>query len=138
MIKKKLSRIFLNIAFPLGIICLAFSLISFCYLSTWKLDRDTQQLLASTEQMAVQLDNVNWPACQASYDQLADDWQQVQNTWALLTDHQELDLVSENLIKLRQAILNQEPQETRLELDLLNHFLQHIPEKERLNLKNFF
>jgi len=134
---KKQSRKY-NIYTPLGIIILAAFLLSFSFYINWKLNADTRHIIVHINNINEQLSQNNWSEALATQQKLQKDWDEVKTTWALFTDHQRLDQVSESLIRLYYALLTENIYDTRIELSTVDYLLTNFSEKERLNLKNFF
>jgi len=64
-------------------------------------------------------------------------WNKHKGWWAMVIDHQEIDQIDMALIRTRQYIDLQD-RDASVELAVLRRMLEHIPDKEQVNLKNIF
>lgn len=65
-------------------------------------------------------------------------WEEINNTWALIVTHDELDLIELSLIGIEAAISVDELEDSIQELEKASFLVGHIKEKEALRLKNIF
>lgn len=68
---------------------------------------------------------------------LLQEWEKTQKIWSTLINHDELDSIEE-IIKRIEVLLSDMDEETELlaELNRLEFYLKHIPQKERFALEN--
>lgn len=78
----------------------------------------------------------NWAAAGHDVEKLARKWNEHKDWWAIVIDHQEIDNIEMSLVRIGQYIRMQDPALAAGELAVLKQMLKHIPEKERVNLKN--
>ena len=68
---------------------------------------------------------------------LVEEWEKTKKIWSVLIDHAELDAIEE-IIKRIEILLSSSEEKAELlaELNRLDFFLHHIPEKESFALEN--
>lgn len=71
-------------------------------------------------------------------NEIYEKWQKIQENWSIIVTHDELDLIDLSLIGIKTCIEEGEYQRCMEELEKSSFLLEHIQEKEKLNLKNVF
>lgn len=79
-----------------------------------------------------------WDRAVKSIGDMRRDWDQHKRWWALFIHHQEIDNIDIALTRAEEYIRSRESSLAAGELAILKLLLQHIPEKERVQLKNIF
>ncbi len=123
---------------PAIIIFLLVALISCCFYTSHLLDKVARQLLSEVSALELLLNDKDWEGSLSLRDQLADLWEEHQKTWALILDHQELEKISDALVRLENRLRQQNHEEAEMELSSLGYLISHVPEKEKFTLQNFF
>lgn len=65
-------------------------------------------------------------------------WQKVEKSWSIIVTHNELDLIQLSLIEMKTYIDKNKYSESMEELEKSSFLLEHIKDKEKLELKNVF
>lgn len=65
-------------------------------------------------------------------------WEEMDKTWSVLVLHDELDTIEISITKMKAQIKGGELEESLEELETTKFLINHIMEKEKLNLKNIF
>ncbi|MBE5812953.1 MAG: DUF4363 family protein [Clostridiales bacterium] len=65
-------------------------------------------------------------------------WSEIEEGWALVVLHSELDLIETSFIRMKTAIEENEMNRGLEELETCIFLINHISEKEKLCLKNIF
>jgi DNA-directed RNA polymerase specialized sigma subunit len=65
-------------------------------------------------------------------------WQKTKLLWAMLIIHREIDSIDEAIIRTVKFTQSGQYQEAQVELSILKHYINHIPERERFSLVNIF
>ncbi len=65
-------------------------------------------------------------------------WEKTKPFWAMLIIHREMDSIDQALIRTKKAVQSKNKSEAQMELGSLEHYIQHIPERERFSLINIF
>lgn len=80
----------------------------------------------------------DWDQSLKKLKSVQNSWEKTKPFWAVLTNHKEMDLVEEALIKTIKAISSKSYPDARINLGVLRDFIKHIPERERFSLVNVF
>jgi dihydroorotase len=80
----------------------------------------------------------NWKDAQTQISNIDKEWKSTEKTWSLLTDHIEVDNIEMSLKKSKEFIETLNPSQALAELESLKFMVEHIYEKEQINLKNIF
>ena len=65
-------------------------------------------------------------------------WNKIEEIWATIIMHEELDNIEVSLISLKAQIENGKKQEAMEEIDKSKFWIKHIEEKEAIKIKNIF
>ncbi|HOJ77897.1 MAG TPA: DUF4363 family protein [Bacillota bacterium] len=101
-------------------------------------DHSSQRLLPYLKNVELDINRENWSQAKSQLNQFKQQWQQEKKVWYILTNHREIDFIEESLSKLTKAVNYQGKIEAQIELGIISHFLNHVPERERLNSTNIF
>jgi len=82
--------------------------------------------------------NSDWTGAANKVEAIKEDWDKYKQWWAVFIDHQEIDNIDMALARTEKFIVTQERALAAGELAVLRLMLEHIPEKEQINLKNVF
>jgi len=70
-------------------------------------------------------------------EKIQEKWDDTQNKWAALIDHEEIDNIEETMHRVEMLIGDPEEKvELLSELNRLRFYLKHIPEREAFSLEN--
>lgn len=70
-------------------------------------------------------------------EKVQEKWDDTQNKWAALIDHEEIDNIEETMHRVEMLIGDPEEKvELLSELNRLSFYLKHIPEREAFSLEN--
>jgi len=106
---------------------------------TVKVYSDTSvQMVEKIKQAERAVARSNWDGAKEAIGETKLDWDKHKNWWAVFIDHQEIDNIDTALARAEKYIECQERTLATGELAVLKLLLMHIPEKERLKLKNVF
>lgn len=108
------------------------------YLVQIYLDKSADRLnqkLATVEPDLVARD---WDQSLRKLKSVKNNWKKTKPFWAVLTNHKEMDLVEEALIKTIKAISSKSYVDAQINLGVLRDFVNHIPERERFSIVNVF
>ena len=116
-------------------------LISFLFgsylVQSW-LERTADQFNQQLDEVELNLNAGDWDQSLLSLKKVRKNWEKVKPYWAILTNHKEIDLIEESLIKTLRAASCKSSTDALINLSILRHSIKHIPEKERLSLENVF
>jgi hypothetical protein len=116
------------------ILCLA----AFGLWSSHKIHKEANLLLGLADEIRQALYADDYRQAHFACGLLMVQWDIYQGRWIMLINHQEMDRIHESVKKLNQFLYFEAAADAWSELDILVHFIKHIPQKETLNLQNFF
>ena len=101
------------------------------------LEKSSQSLLKDVNALKVLIIANKSELTDKVKEPLLEEWEKTKKIWSTLIDHSELDSIEE-IVKRIEVLLSNTDEETELlaELNRLEFYLQHIPEKERFALEN--
>lgn len=67
-----------------------------------------------------------------------DKWKKIESKWSIIVLHNELDLIETALIEMKTNMETEDIEEGIVELEKSIFLVNHINEKEKLNVKNIF
>ncbi|NLL04213.1 MAG: DUF4363 family protein [Clostridiaceae bacterium] len=100
--------------------------------------KDAHSLEEKIVTVETSINEKDWVKAQSGITSILNEWPAVENKWALLIDHAEIDNIEDALTKVAEYIKAKETAPSLAELATLKNYIVHIPEKEFLNLKNIF
>lgn len=103
-----------------------------------KLDSTTDDLVAGFDGLETAIAGDNWEDAGAGIERVEILWHKHKGWWAMVIDHQEIDNIDMALARIKQYIKVRDRAMASGELAVLKQMLEHIPEKEKVNLKNIF
>ncbi len=122
-------------------------LISFCGLLTFLilgllvqsyLDDSADFLNQKLAKVEPEIQSHNWKQSLIILKSIENSWKKTKPFWAVLTNHKEMDLIEEALIKTIKAVSCKSYTDALINLSVLRDFINHIPEKERFSIVNVF
>jgi len=111
--------------------------LSVSFLTPDRLDASASDLVAGFGELDKAIDQGSWEEASAGIARVSNLWNKHKGWWAMVIDHQEIDQIDMALIRTRQYIDLQD-RDASVELAVLRRMLEHIPDKEQVNLKNNF
>jgi hypothetical protein len=123
---------------PLCIIMLIICLLTFGLWSSHKIRKEANVLLDLADQIRQALYAGDYRQAHSACGLLMLQWDIYHDHWIMLINHQEMDRIHESVKRLNQCLYFGAAADAWSELDILVHFIKHIPQKETLNLQNFF
>lgn len=124
----------------LKIVSLCFLLLLFIILST---SLTTKYLKSSSDHFVNMIKSIEkstnsnqWQEASSKVEVLYKEWKKTEDTWAVFVNHHEIDSISTTFLQAIANINMLNKAETLSNLYVLMHYIKHIPEIEKLNLKN--
>lgn len=100
------------------------------------IEKTANSLVTKTELVQKNAINRNWKQTEKSFNALRSSWDNSSKKWTMLIDHQELDNINISLSRARQYLDTRYEPGLLAELAELKLLLQHIPQKEAINIDN--
>jgi hypothetical protein len=79
---------------------------------------------------------MDWKKADYYINKINNDWKISQNTWALFINHHEIDNISISLRNATTYIKYKNTDDSSAYLSVLLHYFDHIPDMEKMSLKN--
>lgn len=79
-----------------------------------------------------------WSKAKISIEDASKDWNKIEEIWALITNHHEIDNITVSLKTSKEFIDSNEKADALASLESLKHYISHIPKMEKISLKNIF
>ena len=121
------------------IISLSIILTLFIALGFWTnhtLDVTAQHFSNQIDGITSLVENQDWVKAEQQIIALEEEWNKKANWWPVVLDHQEIDNIDLAFAKLKKYASTEDNSLTLGLLSELKVMLQHIPEKEAVNVKN--
>jgi hypothetical protein len=100
-------------------------------------------LMLTASNLSQQIDMVNseirqknWQAAVQQCEQLEQDWEKKTKWWPIFLDHQEIDNIEFSMARVKEYVATQDKALSLGQLSELKLVIEHIPEKEAINLEN--
>jgi len=100
------------------------------------LEKDTQQMMTGFENLEADIATGNWHAASKGMEQVQEQWSAHKGRWAMVIDHQEIDNIDMAIARVTKYIEQKDSTMASGEASVLKQLLEHIPKKEKINLKN--
>ena len=102
------------------------------------LDSSTERLLKQIISIETFISNGEWEKANDAALKLNTDWEDTENIWTIFTNHHEIDNISITLKNTIEYIKLKDTTDSIAYLSSLKHYISHIPEMERIAIKNIF
>lgn len=96
----------------------------------------TKDITSNFDHIYDLINNQDWKAAEEQITRSEKLWSKHKNWWAVVIDHQEIDNIDGSFSKIGEYIKSHDKALSSGELVVLKQILEHIPEKETVNLKN--
>lgn len=93
-------------------------------------------VIRQVNQLETAVNSKQWSQAEQYLMQVKGSWKRIKPWWAMLIHHQEIDNIENSLVKLEKAVQNQDLSNSQMCSGELQHFLQHIPQREKFTIFN--
>lgn len=121
---------------PILIISLFALIAAGSYGIQYALETSSQKLSMELTNAQKEIASGNKATARRSVRKIDKEWRKIEGTWALITDHREMDEIDMTLVRLDSLLQVGQIFLALSELSTMQRLVKHIPEKERFNLKN--
>ncbi len=97
-----------------------------------------QPLISKTDRIRESIETGDWDKARDHIREFSTFWHDAKSVWTILLNHKEIDSIDMSLAKMEQYIAARETGLALGEISVLNLLIKHIPDKEKLSLKNIF
>jgi hypothetical protein len=108
------------------------------FLIKWYLDSSSEKLLKQIINIETCISNGEWEKANDAALILNADWEYTENIWTIFTNHHEIDNISITLKNTLEYIKLKDTTDSVAYLSSLKHYISHIPEMEKVAIKNIF
>ena len=99
----------------------------------------SEEITRDLEGLKVMIDeNIEVNKLEVKADEIENKWNEKYNKLAYFIEHEELEKVKTGLVSIKSFVKSEENSELMNEVDKTIYLLEHIVEKNRINLKNIF
>lgn len=102
------------------------------------LDTSTDKLINQIIELEASINKNEWEKANDIVIKLNDDWEKTENIWTIFTNHHEIDSISITLKNTLEYIKLKDKTDSLASLSSLKHYISHIPEMEKVVIKNIF
>ena len=101
-----------------------------------ELQMSTNHLIEQIDQVSQQIRDDNWPKAVKETDKLEEVWQRKAKWWPIFLEHQEMDNIEFSMARFKEYVASKNKSLALGQLSEIRLMIEHIPEKEEINLKN--
>lgn len=112
------------------------SLVGLGFASYMYLEKTSEKLVDKTELLENSIHQKDWKSAEKNFSSLTSSWNQANEKWTMLIDHQELDRINISMSRIGEYIQVRHLPGVAAETAELRLLLLHIPKKEAINLDN--
>lgn len=104
------------------------------------LNNSSQKLVGMLENLKLKVknDSNNIENLKNEAETIYNEWEETEEIWAFIVLHSELDLIETSFVRMKAQIEEGEINRSIEEIETSIFLVNHISEKEKLNLKNIF
>jgi DNA-directed RNA polymerase specialized sigma subunit len=101
-----------------------------------QIQNTSKQIDQAIKRIDVSLTHKHWDQALEKLQNIERRWKKTKSLWAMLLNHHEIDSIDQALVRTMKATQSKNYSEAQMELGSLQHFIRHIPEREKFNLVN--
>jgi hypothetical protein len=96
----------------------------------------TDEMTSQIEQIMKEIDGQRWDQARQQSARLEKNWHDKAKWWPVFLDHQEIDNIEFSMAKVKKYVETRNAPLAQGQLSELHLMLEHIPDKETINLEN--
>ncbi len=100
------------------------------------LQTSSDHLCSQIETITQHIKSEDWEQAKENTAIFASKWREQAKWWPIILDHQEMDNVEFSLAKVKEFVKEEDKTLALGQLAEIKLMIKHLPEKERLNIKN--
>lgn len=120
----------------LGVSIALVIVLSVGFLTLYNLNNTADKMVANFDGLEDTIVAGNWQEAHTGIKKVQELWNANKGWWAIVLDHQEIDNIEMALTRVDKYVSMQDRALASGELAVLRQMIEHIPDKERVNLKN--
>ncbi|ATW23831.1 DUF4363 family protein [Candidatus Formimonas warabiya] len=102
------------------------------------LSDSTEKITSNFDRITVAVDRQDWVTAEKQFSLTKEQWEKYKKWWAIVIDHKEIDNIDTSITRTDQYLRHHNQVLSAGELSVLNQYLKHIPETEKISWKNIF
>ena len=102
------------------------------------LQESSSNLSSQIDRVSLEIRQEDWEAAVTQSQKLEQVWAQTAKWWPVFLDHQEMDNIEFALARVKEYVKGQDEALSLGQLSELKLMIEHIPQKEKVNLENIF
>ncbi len=122
----------------IGISALIIVLISFSIYVFYQTSLIADELQSSLEQLEQKIEKEEWEKAELETEKLKRRWSKADAWWTPLMDHQEIDILSQSIVRIDRLVDMRRQEEALIEISVGRAMVQSIYEMQRPDIKNIF
>ncbi|MCX7903189.1 MAG: DUF4363 family protein [Caloramator sp.] len=100
------------------------------------IEKDTISFMENLNDVKKSIEAANWDAAYKNIETLNKNWEMKKQLWSFFVNHNEIDNISMYLKQSIEYIKHKDRIEAMASLAILEHYLAHISEMEKLRIEN--
>jgi len=113
------------------ILCFGFFIIA-------SLSQSAENITNNFTEISDAINEEDWQKAEEEFTSVKEEWTKHKKWWGMIIDHHEIDNIDTSFSRLDEYLNHQSPALSAGELSVLEQFLKHIPETEKISWKNIF
>ena len=122
----------------IAVMILAILMIGSCIYAGSRLSGSSSELTAILEKLENDILSSDWESAEKNSRDFEEKWSGTKGFWAALTDHSEIDNIEHTFSRLKKFVQTKDTSLALAEVSVLNKFISHIPDNQRITLENIF
>lgn len=131
MMKSDTKKLLFAVTIIIIVIISGFLIKKYLYISS-------NQLLSQITKIEDSINTNQWTRASETSQVLNTNWHRTENIWTIFTNHHEIDNITITLENSIEYIKMGDKADSLANLASLKHYIKHIPEMERIIIKNIF
>ncbi|MEL7566031.1 MAG: DUF4363 family protein [Dehalobacterium sp.] len=124
--------------FYLSLIITFILILCFGFFIIGSLTQSAENITNNFAEISDAINEEDWPKAEEQFTSVKEEWTQYKKWWAMIIDHHEIDNIDISFSRVDEYINHQNPALAAGELSVLEQYLKHIPETEKISWKNIF
>ncbi len=101
-----------------------------------ELQMSTNELIQQIDQVSLQIKGSDWQKAMEQTDKLEQVWEEKAKWWPIFLEHQEMDNIEFAMAIFKEYVTSKNNALSMGQLSEIRLMIEHIPEKEEVNIKN--
>jgi len=108
------------------------------FLLRFYLQKSSDELISKLDKVYYYVNTNSWDEAYQEINDLNKDWERKEKVWCTVINHHEIDNISVSLKTSLVYIEKKDQVESLASLSSLKHYIEHIPEMEKISPMNIF